>query len=150
MAFERALFWEKIDEANRVIVNLARRGARDLRRSLVENDVKNSGELEKKMGYNLRYRDGQISVIKFRTLRYGLIAEHGKGTGWAPGVTAEEGSKRVDNSASRTPKPWIRDAMDDFLPDAANTIARLKGDDMVASFDKTMSNVVGQSHYKGG
>jgi hypothetical protein len=146
MAFDRELFWEKRNEHNRQMRNAARRGARALRNSLAAQDAIDTRQLRNTMGYKLRKVGGEVRAIKFKTLRYGLILEKGAGRGWKGGV------KRHSNESTRPrqAKPWISDAMDGFLPDLADTVASLKGDNDVAEIDKQYRSFYGQTNFKVG
>ena len=146
MAFDSKLFWEKRDEHNREMRNAARRGARKLKNNLTAMDAIDTRELRNTMGYTLRKFSGEVRVIKFKTLRYGIILQKGAGRGW------KGGTKQHSNESirPRQAKPWISDAMDDFVPDLADTVASLKGDNDVAEIDQQYRSFYGQTNFKVG
>ena len=133
MAFDSKLFWYRTSEANRVILNAARRLSRNAKKNITSMGVDDSGEMRRHVGQRTKKRDGLIEKVSLKTYRYGIIRESGAGRGWPKG----EKSSGIQNPSGKERKeaPWISQAFQSVVPKLANDLAKIKGDDFVDLID---------------
>lgn len=130
MAFNEKIFWKNTRAANRAM-NKAKNELRELAgRNLQKHTQGYSDELLASLRTATKRQDGEITTIKLGLLRYGIIREVGAGRGW-PG-----GKQQTPNSEkARTPAPWLAETFDHVAPRLADSLAKIKGDDMVMEVD---------------
>jgi len=138
---DATLFWVVNEHANAEMQKAARRLVKKAKSNLSAMLKNPSGRLKSHVGYKLAKQDTSFVGIKLRTYRYGIIREHGAGRGWPGGKDANS-----ESTSPRTPAPWITDAFESIIPDLADTMSALKGDDMVAQFDADMNKNLGRNY----
>lgn len=130
MAFSSEEFWRDTARANKAILAAARRITRGAKRNIVAMGAEDTGTMRGHVGQRVRRRYGVIDRIGIRTYRYGIIREHGAGRGWKSG----------SSGFARKPAPWLSTAFQDNVPQLADELAAIRGDDSVREFDEMMKS----------
>lgn len=154
MAFDSNLFHNKRTEFNREMKNLQRRGQRRLK-SEIDAKVGGGSDLARGISGSTKMRHGEIYRIGWKTERYGFILNQGTKGNVSSHTRSRYGTGTPWRVAAHKRRPiaakkWIQNAMDVVVPDAANTIARLKADDEIEVMDQMTSGFVGKSKFRVG
>lgn len=156
MAFNEELFWHKKREFNREMVNLSRRTTRKFKTNIASLMPGGSGALADQIKSRTKKRHGEIIRMGWSTFRYGFIREQGFNKATKPfsrrppnsGPAAAKTVQVKSHQRQMAPRPWIRDTMDTTVTEAADITARIKGDDMVAAFDKANEGFIGKTKFR--
>jgi hypothetical protein len=124
-------------QANRQIQLSARKLIKRAKSNLTRMLKDPSGKLQSHVGYKLKREDGDVIAIQMRMYRYGIIRQHGAGRGYKAAEVASSPRRRA---------PWITNAFNHVTPSLADQLKRIKGDDMVATFDREMNRGLGGNY----
>jgi hypothetical protein len=133
--------------------NASRRGKRKLQNE-IQAKFGAGSDLNSELRATTKKRDGEIYRLGFTTKRYGFILNKGTKGDVVRHTRSRygKGDNKWEVSAhNRRPiqaKPWIQDAMDVVVPEIANTVAKIKGDDMIKTVDKLSVGFMGKSKFR--
>lgn len=142
MAFDEKLFWHQTAQVNRLMNRTAHRLRELAGRNFQKHTTGYTDALLAYLRTKTKRTDGEIDTIKLGVLRYGIIREYGAGRGW-PGGRQET----INSETPRTPAPWLEESFAAIVPGLANSLSKIKGDDMVQEVDELFKSTF-QNNYR--
>lgn len=125
---EQGPTFQTIEALNNEVSSWSRSTRNQLVQELHRLNIRQTGQLIKRISYRLRKADFQVERISYRFLRYGVFVEKGVGRGYSIERVKATTLLVGGMSGKRRPKRWFNPVMDERIPDLADQVAKHSAD----------------------